>query len=233
MENQENRLLPFLTLIADGTAVVAAILWLTTLTEWFTGRNALNVIWLTLVYFFFCIAVYLIRKLEPQISREAANWQLPDLLTNRLVMAVLAVIFSLTLAALMLDQVGYWQSILEVDDRVLGAGESSAYFVFAPGAFLGIAFFYILVLSGQTRETILREQHRYVPMALFGLLGANGMLLLLTAVFQASNLPIWLILLAQIVLFAPPRLWYLTKRPSWGPVITFFLLLVIYLGISV
>ncbi len=230
MDHQENRFLPFLTLLTDATAVLAAVLWLPNLATYFTTRNSLNVIWITAVFFTYCIAVYLIRKLEPQISAEAAHWQVPAWLTKRLVMAVLAAIFSLSLAALMLDQVGYWQSIFEVDDRALGAGESSAYFVFAPGAFLAISFFYILVLSGQTRETILLEQPRYLPLALLGLLAVNGMMLLFTAVFQAINLPLWLVLPSLIVLFGPPRLWYVTKRPSWPPVVTFLVLIMFMLG---
>ena len=228
MDHQENRLLPYLTLLADATAVLAAFLWLANLTDYFTNRNSLNVIWITIVFFFFCIAVYLVRKLEPQIRWADAAWHVPDWLTNRIVMAVLAALFSLSLATLMLDQVGYWQSIFEVDDRVLGAGESSSYFVFAPGAFLAISFFYILVLSGQTRETILLDQGRYVPLALFGLLGINGMLLLYTAVLQGMALSSWLILVALLLLFGPPRLWYLTKRPSWPPLVTFLIMLLFF-----
>lgn len=225
---QSSFILEALAPIADGTAVVVGYLFLAELSAWFAGRQVMNVIALTLVYFGFCVAVYLIRKLEPQQTSAEAKLRVPEWLTRRPLMAALAVLFGLTLAVLLLNQLGYWESIFIVDDRQLGAGESAAFFVYAPGAFIAAAFFYILVLSAPTRETILVNSRRYVPLALLGLLGANGMLLLLTAVFQAMALPGWFVLPALLLLFGPPRVWYLQKRPSYLPLVTFFLLILLY-----
>lgn len=234
---QNDKLLASLTIIADGAAILAGILWLPQLISWLESRNTLNVILITVLYFFFCIAVYLIRKLEKQLPSERAKFAIPSLFTNVKFLRVIGTFFGVTLLLIILDQLGYFQSIFVVDDRVLGAGESSAFFVFGPGALLAGSLFYILVLSGETRETVLVNSRRYVPMALFGLLGVNGMMLLLTAVFRAEfSLWQWprtllAALLAGIwllLLFAPPRIWYLTKRPSWTPVITFTIMLIYF-----
>ena len=235
--NKGNGLLPYLTLIADGLAIVAGFLWLPQLVDWFDERLAVNVIWIVFIYGLFCVAVYLIRKLEKQISPEDGNFVLPDWLTSIPFMRVMGVLFGVSLALIILDQLGYFQSIFIVDDRVLGAGESSAFFVFGPGALLAVSLFYILVVSGETRETVLLDTSRYIPMALIGLLGANGMMLLLTAVFRA-HLYLWTIpqtilmaILAAIwllILFGPPRIWYLTKRPSWVPLLSFLVMLLYF-----
>lgn len=234
---QNDKLLASLTIIADGAAILAGILWLPQLISWLESRNTLNVILITVLYFFFCIAVYLIRKLEKQLPSESAKFTIPPIFTNVKFLRVMGALFGVTLLLLILDQLGYFQSIFVVDDRMLGAGESSAFFVFGPGALLAGSLFYVLVLSGETRETVLVNSRRYVPLALFGLLGVNGMMLLLTAVFRAE-LSLWqwprtllAALLAGIwllLLFAPPRIWYLTKRPSWTPVITFIIMLIYF-----
>lgn len=234
---QNDKLFASLTIIADGMAVLAGILWLPQLVHWLESRNTLNVILITVLYFFFCIAVYLIRKLEKQLPPEKSAFTLPSFFSNIIFLRVMGVLFGVTLLLIILDQLGYFQSIFIVDDRVLGAGESSAFFVFGPGALLAGSLFYILVLSGETRETVLVNSRRYVPMALLGLWGVNGMMLLLTAVFRATFTlwqwprTWWAALLAAIwllLLFAPPRIWYLTKRPSWTPVITFFIMLLYF-----
>ena len=188
--NKENRLLPYLTLFTDGLAIVAGILWLPQLVDWFDERLAVNVIRIVFIYALFCVAVYLIRKLEKQVSPEHGNFVLPSWATSIPFMRVMGVLFGVSLALLILDQLGYFQSIFLVDDRVLGAGESSSFFVFGPGALLAVSLFYILVVSGETRETVLLQEGRYVPMALIGLLGVNGMMMLLTAVFRA-HLYLW------------------------------------------
>ncbi|MCL4262786.1 MAG: hypothetical protein KJ069_06205 [Anaerolineae bacterium] len=210
--------------VVDGTAVLLGFFFLADLSAWFAERRATNVVALTLVYFVFCVAVYLIRKLEPQLTAAEAKLTIPEWLTRRPSMTVFAVVFGLTLAVLLLNQLGYWESIFIVDDRRLGAGESSAFFVYAPGAFIAAALFYILVLSAPTRETILVNSRRYVPLALLGLAGVNGMMLLLTAVFQSLHLPWYLLLPTLLLLFGPPRVWYFVKRPSFLPVISFLLL---------
>ncbi|MBX3054834.1 MAG: hypothetical protein KF770_00025 [Anaerolineae bacterium] len=227
---QSNAMLEMLAPVVDGTAVLIGFFFLADMSAWFTERRATNMVALTLVYFVFCVAVYLIRKLEPQVTAAEAKLTIPEWLTARPTMTVFAVLFGLTLAVLLLNQLGYWESIFIVDDRRLGAGESSAFFVYAPGAFIAAALFYILVLSAPTRETILVNSRRYVPLALVGLVGVNGMMVLLTAVFQSLLLPWYLLLPALLLLFGPPRVWYLCKRPSFLPLIT-FLLMVVFLAV--
>ncbi len=225
MLKQSQVILGALAPVVDGTAVLLGFFFLADMSAGFAERRATNVAALTLVYFVFCVAVYLIRKLEPQLAAAEAKVHVPAWLTTRLTMTILAVIFGLTLAVLLLQLLGYWESVLLVDDRRLGAGESSAFFVYAPGAFLAASLFYILVLSAPTRETILVGSRRYVPLALLGLAGVNGMMLLLTAVFQSLLLPWYLLLPALLLLFGPPRVWYLCKRPSLLPLISFLLML--------
>ncbi len=230
---QNDKLLASLTLVADGAAVLAGVVWLPKLANWLEDRNTLNVILITVWYFFFCIAVYLVRKLEKQRPPGETRFIIPPLLTNVKFLRVMGALFGVTLLLVVLDQLGYFQSIFLVDDRVLGAGESAAFFAFGPGALLAGSLFYILVLSGETRETIPVSAGRYAPLALLGLLGVNGMALLLTAAFRASfSLWQWPRLLPAallagvwlLLLFAPPRIWYLTKRPSWIPLITFIVM---------
>lgn len=235
--NKENGLLPYLTLITDGLAIIVGIFWLPQLVDWFDERLAVNVIRIVFIYALFCVAVYLIRKLEKQIPPENGHFALPSWATSVPFMRVMGVLFGVTLVLLILDQLGYFQSIFIVDDRVLGAGESSAFFVYGPGALLAVSLFYILVVSGETRESVLLTEGRYIPMALLGLLGTNGMLVLITAVFRA-HLFLWtvpqtilmamLATLLLIILFGPPRIWYLTKRPSWIPLVSFVVMLLYF-----
>ncbi|HRQ38866.1 MAG TPA: hypothetical protein PLD25_13245 [Chloroflexota bacterium] len=224
---QSNVVLEALAPVVDGTAVLFGFFFLADLSAWFTQRQVTNVVALTLIYFAFCVAVYLIRKLEPQPPTAEAKLTIPEWLTARPTMTVLAALFGLTLAVLLLNQLGYWESIFIVDDRRLGAGESSAFFVYAPGAFIAASLFYILVLSAPTRETILLNSRRYVPLAALGLVGVNGMMVLLTAVFQSLSLPWYFLLPALLLLFGPPRVWYLCKRPSVLSLISFLLMLVL------
>lgn len=223
MIKQTDYRLPALTILADGAAIVAGFLLLPDLARRFATPGAWNVAAIMAVYFAFCAAVYWLRKLEPEEPARLPGWPPP-----RPLLVMLAVIFGLTLAALMLDQLGYWQAIFVVDDRILGAGESSAFFVYAPGAFIAISFFYILVLSGQVRQTILRRSRRYLFLALAGLLAVNGMTLLLAAILQSMNLAWWLIFPLLLLLFGPPRLWYLAKRPSIAPLLSFLILTLFY-----
>lgn len=227
MLKQSQVVLEALAPVVDGTAVLLGFFFLADWSAWFAERQVTNVVALTLVYFVFCVAVYLIRKLEPQLTAAEAKLNIPEWLMRRSSMTVFAVVFGLTLAVLLLNQLGYWESIFIVDDRRLGAGESSAFFVYAPGAFIAAALFYILVLSAPTRETILVHSRRYVPLALVGLAGVNGMLLLLTAVLQSLLFPWYFLLPTLLLLFGPPRVWYLVKRPSLLPVISFLLMLLL------
>lgn len=223
MSRQTDYKLAALAPVADATAVLVGILFLPQLWQWFQTTRGIGVALILGVFILFCAAVYVVRKLEAEPATAVA---LPDWLYSRPLMASLAILFGLGLSILLLGMLGYWQAIFEVNDRVLGAGESSAFFVYAPSSFIGFCFFYILVLSGETRPTILLGSGRYVPLALFGLLVINGMMLLLTAVVRSFELGQGWLVLALLLLFAPPRLWYVRKRPSYLPILSFLLLLI-------
>lgn len=215
---QKQRFLTILPLLADVAGVAGLILLLPTLSGLFAEASTINVLIMSGAFVVYCTAVYLIRKLEPATDAERIS-RLPTWLTQTITMRLLAIFFALVLTVLILQQLGYWDSIFVADDRILGAGESSAFFVYGPAAWIAAALFYVLVLSASVRVTIEEASRNYTGVALLGLLGVNGMLLLGTAVLQSTNLfSGWLGMVGAFVLlvllFAPPRVWYLAKRPS-------------------
>lgn len=222
--NQTDYKLEALAPVADATAVVVGLFFLTTLQAWLNETRGLAVAAVLGVFILFCAAVYIVRKLAPAAGVRSF---LPDWLFTRPLMVGLALVFSLSLAILLLGQLGYWEEIFQVNDRKLGAGESSAFFVYAPSAFIGFCFFYILVLSGETRQTILPTSGRYLPMVLFALLAINGMMLWLTAVLCLFGLGGGWLAIALLLLFVPPRLWYARTRPSLLPLVSFAVMLLL------
>lgn len=229
--NQKQRFLLILPVLADAVGAAALILLLPTLSALFAEPSTINVLIISGVFVVYCTAVYLIRKLEPAADAERVS-RLPAWLTQTLTMRLLAILFALALAVLLLQQFGYWDSIFVVDDRVLGAGESSAFFVYGPGAWIGASLFYVLVLSASVRITVEEVSPNYVGLALLGLLGVNGMLLVGTAVLHATQLfSGWLgaigAFVLLVVLFAPPRVWYLAKRPSLLTTLSYLALLLL------
>jgi branched-subunit amino acid transport protein len=226
---QKQRFLTILPLLVDVAGVAGLVLLLPTLAALFAEPSTINVLIIGGAFVVYCTAVYLIRKLEPAADAERVS-RLPAWLTQTLTMRLLAIFFALVLAALLLQQLGYWDSIFVADDRVLGAGESSAFFVYGPGAWIAASLFYVLILSASVRVTIEEMSRNYAALALLGLLGVNGMLLLGTAVLQSTNLfSGWLGMIGAfgllVLLFAPPRVWYLAKRPSLLAALSYLALL--------
>ncbi len=215
---QKERLLLILPLLADAVGVAGVILLLPTLSAQFAAPGTINVLIISGVFVVYCTAVYLIRKLEPTADADRIS-RLPAWLTGTLTMRLLAIGFALALAVLFLQQFGYWDSIFVVDDRILGAGESSSFFVYGPAAWIATSLFYVLVLSASVRVTIEEQSRNYAGLALLALLGVNGMVVLGTAVLQATQFFSGVLGLIGafgllVLLFAPPRIWYLAKRPS-------------------
>lgn len=215
---QKRWFLAILPLLADAAGVAGVGLLLPRLSVQFAEPSTINVLIISGAFVVYCTAVYLIRKLEPNADAERVS-RLPGWLTRTITMRLLAIFFALALAVLFLQQFGYWDAIFVVDDRLIGAGESSSFFVYGPGAWIGASLFYVLVLSASVRVTINEESGSYSGLALLGLLGVNGMLVLGTAVLQALAIfSGWAGLVAAfgllVLLFAPPRIWYLAKRPS-------------------
>jgi hypothetical protein len=212
-------------LSADLVGVFAVALFFPTLVERMRVQSTFNVLLILPAYIFFCIAVYLIRKLEPAPGQGI----IPQAWVQPLPMRILAILFGAALVILLLDQFRYWDLVFIVDDRELGAGESSAFFVYGPGAWLGAALFYVLVLSASVQVTIRRASRRYLPLTFLSLLFINGMVIVGTAVMatalqrrQLSPAAQGLILLLSAVCFwGPPRVWYLRKRPSLLPILSY------------
>ncbi len=226
---QNQSFLLILPLLADAVGMAGAVLLLPSLAAQFANLSTINVLILGGAFVVYCTAVYLIRKLEPMADAERIS-RLPAWLTGTRVMRPLAIFFALVLAALFLQQLGYWDSIFVVDDRVLGAGESSSFFVYGPGAWIAASLFYVLVLSASVRVTIEETSGSYAALALLGLLGVNVLVLLGTAVLQSTTFFTgWLgavgAFLLLVLLFAPPRLWFLSKRPSLLAALSYLALL--------
>lgn len=226
---QKQTFLTILPLLADAVGMAGAVLLLPSLAAQFANLSTINVLILGGAFVVYCTAVYLIRKLEPMADAERIS-RLPPWLTGTRTMRLLGIFFALALAALFLQQLGYWDSIFVVDDRVLGAGESSSFFVYGPGAWIAASLFYVLVLSASVRVTIEETSGNYAALVLLGLLGVNGMVLLGTAVLQATNVFTgWLgavgAFLLLVLLFAPPRVWFLSKRPSLLAALSYLALL--------
>ena len=226
---QKQRILSILPLLADVAGAASVVLLLPALAIRFAEPVTLNVLFIGGAFVVYCTAVYLIRKLEPSPDADRVS-RLPAWLIQTLTMRLLAILFALALAVLLLQQLGYWESIFVADDRILGAGESSSFFVYGPGAWIGASLFYVLVLSASVRVTIEEESRNYAALALLALLGVNGMLLVGTAVLQAAGfLNGWLGMVGAfallVLLFAPPRIWYLAKRPSLLAALSYLALL--------
>lgn len=215
---KKQQFLSFLPLLADGVGVAGVILLLPALSVQMVTISTINVLIIGGMFILFCTAVYIIRKLEPAANADRLS-RLPDWLTQTTTMRLLAILFALALAVLFLYQFDYFNAIFVVDNRILGAGESSAFFVYGPGAWIAVSLFYVLILSGSVRVTIEESSRNYAGLTLLGLLGINGMLLLGTAVLRSTALfSGWLGgVLAfglLLLLFAPPRILFLQKRPS-------------------
>jgi len=206
------------------TAVLALFLLLPRLTESFAIPSGINALWLALAYIWFSVSVLVVRKLEATGARR-----FPYPLAPKARMG-LALLFAIGLALAISHQLGYLDTMLEVNPRELGAGESAAFFVLAPGAWLGFSLLYVIFLSFNVKENIrpnpLREG--------LALLGINGMALLAAAELRVvlhllgvnGRLPIFLLItLGLLLLIAPPRLIYQRQRPAHWPLISFLLFL--------
>ena len=238
MSLNHSKQLAYWHFLSDGLAGLVGMLGFTAVTTWFHSITpGWQVLTIGILYTLFCTAVYQLRQLAPQLPQEEGRLPLPDMHQRANTLGILAGLFGIILAVLFLDLLGYWQSIFIVNDRQLGAGESSAFFAYAPGAFVATALLYILILSGKNEGVIPLDSNRYHLTTLLTLLGINGMLLAFSVVFQgivqtwtavSPLLTFPLIFLLLLLLLGPPRLWYLTKRPLYSPLLTFLLLLLYY-----
>ncbi len=182
--------------------------------------SGMHSLYLGSLYSLLCIGVYLIRKLKtPTIS---SRWQPPAWLLNTKVRGVLALLFGLMLVTMLAFQLGYFVSALDLHTTAMDEGDSSAFFVFAPGAWLGFSMLYILVSAFPVNSNIEPGNGKYVIIALLGLLFVQG--LLIFTVFQIHALFmlaagdmrfLWgiLSLIGLLIAFVPPRVLYQRRVP--------------------
>lgn len=202
---------------ADATAVLALFLLLPLLANSFAAPSGLNALWLVLSYIWFAASVLIIRKQRAVGDNPASIGQK--------VRIGLALLFAAGLSLAISHQLGYLDTMLEVNPRELGAGESAAFFVLAPGAWLGFSLLYVIFLGFHVRDTAQSS-----PWLIgFSLLGINA-----TAVLAAAEIRVvldlfgieqplsFLLGLGMLILFVgPPRLIHLRKQSVSWPQITF------------
>lgn len=180
-------------------------------------------------FIFYCLAVYWLKRLEPDVDPEKIPAWLDWLLQPR-ILRLLGAAFALFFTSLLAMQLGYFDAIFQVDVRELGSGESASLLTYAPGAWLASFLIYLLILGSTASPTILHTNSRYSLWQTLGLVVVNGMVLLVTAVLATYNLS-WAwgvpLLLLFILMFVPPRLVYWQKRPSALSLLTFALFLTI------
>lgn len=213
----------------DFITIIVLARWNTTLTNQLQTLTAINAAGLGGIFVLFCFSVYFLKKLEPENNRLPVTW-IPNQLLSVNGQRVLGILFGIALALSVAHQLGYMEAIFVVDDRVLGAGESSAFFVYGPASWLGAGLIYMLILSSATPPRFKRAERRYVPVAALGLLGVNLMLVWATAELNAAihasgifwSVPVFIIL---AVLFIPTRLVFFTKHPQVSTLISFGIML--------
>lgn len=204
-----------LALVVDGATILVAGTLLSDLTTRLSSPSGLNTLLVSAVYVLFALGVYLMRRLKP-MPDGAESWASPQ------VRGVLAVLFGLALTTAVAWQLGFFSSIEAIDMDQIGEGPSSAFFVFAPGAWLGFSMLYILVLAFPVTPTVPYASARYSLFALYSLVVTNVMLVVL-AVQASVMLPVgsswaWAVPAAVglALLFGPPRLFYASRTHGLG-----------------
>jgi hypothetical protein len=195
--------------LADGLTFIGLFAFLPTLAGLFKEPNGINALVLSLGFLVFCAGVFFLRRLQPANDKDG-EW------LARSLRIIMAVIFALTMSLAIAWQLGFFESGPLVDTRDLGEGGSAVYFVFAPGAWLGFAFIYVLVLAFSVSPSMSSEDRKRPVIAFLCLMAINAMLLLLSAqayaIFGGRGL-IWIPLVFAwlFILFLPPRLLYLAR----------------------
>lgn len=215
--------------IVDIGYMLVAVVGLPTAVSFFIQHQSETAAFLLIGFIIYCLAVYLLKRLEPAATPEKTPVWLDWLLQPR-ILRLLGAAFALLFTTLVAMQLGYFDAIFQIDVRELGSGESASLLTYAPGAWLAGFLIYLLILGSAAPPTILHTNGRYLLWQTLGLVGVNGVVLLVTAVLAAYNLSwAWALplLLIFIVMFAPPRLVYWQKRPSALSLLTFAAFLVV------
>ncbi len=204
-----------LAIVVDGATILVASAVLPDLTDRLSVPGGLNTLFLGVAYVLFAVGVYLLRRLELMPGGQPF-WASPR------VRGVLAVLFALTLMTAIAWQLGFFGSVEAIDMDQIGEGPASAFFVFAPGAWLGFSLLYILVLAFPVTPSVPITTVSYTFYSLYSLVTANIMLVVM-AVQAGVMLPegsswAWVIPAAVglILLFGPPRLIYTSRTHGRG-----------------
>lgn len=198
-------------LIIDVAALVASLFILPSLAQKLQTPGGTNALLVSGVFLLFICGVFVMRRMEPA-PNGTAEWM------TRGRRAALSLFFALVISLGLAWQLGFFQTVFEVETTQMGEGESSSYFVYAPGAWLAFSLAYVLVFAFQVDQKIDAESRGYLPAALFGLATADAILLVMAAQGRAILPPggyvwIWaaLAFLTLLLLFLPPRLLYLSR----------------------
>ena len=229
---KEIRMIVGLLPVADGLALVGALILMPALAKQLTYPSGWNALLFVVFYTLFCIGVYLIRKLEP--STSAGSLPPPKFFLDSRVRGVLAFLFGLLMMSTVAYQLGYFTSIQSIRTAGLDEGDSSALFVYMPGALLGFSMLYILVLAFPVKESVPPGSRYSAIFTFFGSLLVNSMLVLCAA--QAKTLfgemdllgivLVWIVVLAVLIVsFAPPRILFQSKFAYPSNLLSFSILL--------
>lgn len=221
-----------LPLLADAAAALVLLLWLPSLAQQLITPSGWNALLLVVLYLLFCIGVYLSRKLLPQDGK----WPPPSWLMNPKVRGTLGVVFALFMATTFAYQLGYFEAIFQVSAGLLEEGSTAAFFVYAPGAWLGFSMLVILVLAFPVNANVAPGRGRYALFALLSLLFTDAMILFSAAQTRAiiagmhlgpSPLLALIILSAFLLSFLPERAIYQSRQPYLSGWLSFFVLLLL------
>lgn len=217
-----------LFLLPDLLAILLLLWWPRPLAGWLMPPAGINVIAIAVIYALFCVAVYGLRKLE------APGATVPALLASRNRRVALGILFGSALMLAVSHQLGYLDSLLVADARALGEGEAAVFFVLAPGAWLALALFYVLILGSEFETTVAPGDGRFRRIAFLGLLGSHAMLVTavaeLDAVVAGGVAEALILLVLLLLLFGPPRLFYHARFPGPAALISFAVVLLVAAG---
>jgi hypothetical protein len=239
-KQEHNFFMLVLPLVADAAAALALFLWLPGLSERLSEPSGLNALLLVFFYILYCLGIYFSRKLLPQ--PKIGRWAPPEWFMDPKMRGVLGLIFAFFMATTFAYQLGYFEAIFQISAGLLGEGASSAFFVYAPGSWLGFSLLVILVMAFPVDSNVPPVNHRYEILAFLSLLFTNGLLVFSTTQTKAliqglgltESLSLWLIVFIAILLsFLPPRAIYQSRQPylsGWASY-TLLLLLAVFLAL--
>lgn len=239
MQRAMQTLIPFM---ADLIGVALAFVLLSPLADRLQEMAFFNSVLLGLAFLLFCLAVYALKKLSPAGAAPVEPAGFAGILAHR-PLSVLGVFFALVFTVAIAYVVGFLNSVVGVNRFLLDEPAVTIYLLLTPASWFGLSLIYMLLLSGETEQTVQPGSGRYALFSLLGLSGVNLMAVAFTAVgnvFWASfgipdavYLAVLLTFLLYLLLFLPPRLLYEAKQPRpWG-VVTFLPLLLYLAWLSV